>query len=54
MDALPAGIPRQHCAALGADCLLDSKDHLLAHSWAGSHSELLHWAGSLAAALTCT
>ncbi|KAJ7402122.1 hypothetical protein BTVI_89170 [Pitangus sulphuratus] len=53
-DFCSDSVPSQHHTGLAADCLLDAKDHLSLPGWAVSGSELLPWAGSLAAALTCT
>ncbi|CAN8192856.1 unnamed protein product, partial [Coccothraustes coccothraustes] len=53
-DSHSDGAPTQHHAGLAADSLLHAKNHLPLPGWALSHSELLPWVGSVAAALTCT
>ncbi|RMC05860.1 hypothetical protein DUI87_17403 [Hirundo rustica rustica] len=53
-DSCSDSAPTQHHTGLAADCLMDAKNHLPLPGWALSHSELLSWAGSVAAALTCT
>ncbi|XP_075755017.1 transcriptional activator MN1 isoform X2 [Pelodiscus sinensis] len=47
--ALPDSAPRQHHPSL-----VDFREHSSVHSCRAAHSDMLYWAGSLAAALTCT
>lgn len=53
-DSCSDDAPTQHHTGLAVDCLLDAKNHLPLPGWALSCLELLLWAGSVAAVLTCT